>query len=80
MVMLTHETEGIAVNAKCQQCRPVGIRKSKKYAGENQANGENQDMATIRRLVKSRQRRKSGHGNNQALDEKQVTCVMAEMK
>ena len=80
MVMLTHEKEGIKGNARCQQCRPVGMRKSKKYAGESQANGENQNMATMRRLVRSRKRRKSGHGNNQALGEKQVTCVMAEMK
>ena len=49
MVMLTHETEGMAVNAKCQQCRPVGIRKNKKMC-----DGGNQVIAKIRQTAKIR--------------------------
>ena len=62
--MLTQETEGIAVTsekAKCQQCRPVGIRKSKKCV-----------TAEIMCWRKSGRRRKSGGGINQAFEGKQV--------
>ena len=75
MVMLTQESEGIAVTSEkenCQQCRPVRIRKSKKCV-----------MAEIMCWRKSGRRRKSGGvvnwafggKENQATGENQVMVI-----